>query len=110
MDEEEEDDDGKSVISLESGDSHSEGSLEKVEEEEEVEDDVNSVAENDSNNEDEDPAEQEYYENFFRRVNISNNSHLFDKCKNCSVFHLKSFASKLLKQWNADTRNIPEKN
>lgn len=84
MDEEE--DDGKSAISLDSGDSRSEGTSEEVEEEEEVEDDENSVAENDSNNEDEDPAQQEFYENFFRRVNITNNTHLFDECKNCSAF------------------------
>lgn len=85
MDEEE--DDGNSAISLESGDSRSEGTLEE-EEEAEVEDDENSVAGYDSNNEDEDedPAHQEFYENFFRRVNISNNTLLFNKCKNCSVF------------------------
>lgn len=83
-----EEDDGKSVISLESGDSHSEGTSGEVEEEERVEDDENSAAENDSNNEDEDenPADQEFFENFFQQVNISNNSHFFDKCKNCSVF------------------------
>lgn len=87
MDEEE--DDGNSAISLESGDSRSEGTLEE-EEEVEVEDDENSVAGYDSNNEDEDededPAHQEFYENFFRRVNISNNNLFFNKFKNCSVF------------------------